>query len=121
MEVRPVPTQLFTTEAHGETTQIRLHLAGTRGPEMISQLDRELTHWLSQNGGRHLVLDFSDLPSLTSDFLAKLIGWQRQIQASGGSVRLTGLNPTLLELFEITRLSRKFQIITDATSRPTGG
>ncbi|MFN8856595.1 MAG: STAS domain-containing protein [Planctomycetaceae bacterium] len=113
------PHRLFTTEDHEDSLRICLQVPGIRGPESISQLDRELTQWLSLQTGRSVVLDFSDLVSVTSDFLAKLIGWQRQIVGAGGNLRLAGLNSDLRELFEITRLSKRFEIISDDRTRHT--
>jgi anti-anti-sigma regulatory factor len=84
------------------------------GSELTSQMDRELVSWLTTHPSAQVVFDFSALGYVTSDFLAKLIGWQAKIRQGQGRLKLCGLGAPLQELFEATKLSKKIEVLADA-------
>ena len=59
---------------------------------------------------RHLGLDFSRFDFLSSAALVKLITLDKKAKANGGSLKLRNVRPEVLEIFQITRLDRLFQI-----------
>lgn len=104
----------FEVRQQAAVTIIRFRDSRHFTPERITQIDRELSEWLAAHPASQVVLDFSALGYVSSDFLAKLIGWQSRIQQGRGRLKLCGLGAPLQELFEVTKLSRKFEIAPDA-------
>lgn len=56
-------------------------------------------------GGKKLIIDFSTLDYISSAGLRVLLGTAKQLQRSGGALRLFGLNETVREVFEISGFS----------------
>jgi anti-sigma B factor antagonist len=63
------------------------------------------------DGGRtSLVLDLSDVTFIDSTGLSVLLNALRRVTRAGGRMALVCTNPTVLRLFEITRLDTTFDI-----------
>ncbi len=56
-------------------------------------------------GARKVALDFSGLDYISSAGLRVLLGAAKQIRASGGTLRMFGLNQSVREVFEISGFS----------------
>lgn len=56
-------------------------------------------------GARKLIVDFTALDYISSAGLRVLLGTAKQLQRSGGALRLFGLNETVREVFEISGFS----------------
>jgi anti-sigma B factor antagonist len=61
-----------------------------------------------------LVLDLSDVEFIDSTGLSVLLNALRRVTRAGGRMALVCTNPTVLRLFEITRLDSTFAIHADA-------
>ena len=61
-------------------------------------------------GRRGLVLDLSSVMFIDSTGLSVLLNALRRLTRAGGSMALVCSNPTVLRLFEITRLDSTFDI-----------
>lgn len=94
-------------------TVIRFRDSRLLAAERITGIDRDLSAWLSAHPGARVVLDLSAVEAVSSDFLAKLIGWRTQVQKHEGRLKLAGLGPALQDLFDATRLSKRFEIESD--------
>jgi anti-sigma B factor antagonist len=57
-----------------------------------------------------LVLDFTDLSYLASAGLRVLVGAQKRLTASGGSLSLLNIRNEVMEVFEVTGLDEVFDI-----------
>ncbi|MDR2617987.1 MAG: STAS domain-containing protein [Treponema sp.] len=57
-----------------------------------------------------LVLDFKDLSYLASAGLRVLVGAQKKLNASGGSLSLLNVRKEVMEVFEVTGLDDIFDI-----------
>jgi anti-anti-sigma factor len=70
----------------------------------VEEMSRQLTGLLDRVRQGQLIVDLSDVNTLTSMILAKFISLNGRVRATGG--RLTLLNPTPIvhEVFKITRL-----------------
>jgi anti-anti-sigma factor len=108
------PPTAIELRPQGAVTVIRFRESRQLGPERITQIDRELSEWLAAHPALPVVLDFSALQYVSSDFLAKLIGWQAKIKQGRGRLKLCGLGAPLQDLFEVTKLSQRFEIAADA-------
>lgn len=103
----------FELQPRESVTVIRFHDSRLLAAERITGIDRDLSAWLTAHPGARVVLDLSAVEAVSSDFLAKLIGWRTQVQKHQGRLKLAGMGPALQELFHVTRLSKKFEIEPD--------
>lgn len=75
------------------------NLDSTTSPEAQKALDAVLA------GARTVALDFSAVDYISSAGLRVLLGAAKQLRASGGTLRLFGLNQSVREVFEISGFS----------------
>src|SRR5439155_5947894 len=105
-EGRPVTTPTIHTlpkvEQGADVTIITFTADPVRDVENV--LARELGGLTTGLGGRHLLLDFTNVNYLNSTELGTLITLHKQIQAVGGRLTLFNLSAQVLMLFTITRL-----------------
>jgi anti-anti-sigma factor len=59
---------------------------------------------------RHAVLDLSQLSMLNSPLLNVVLDLRRKLDASGGTVVLTGISREMKVVLEVTRLDHVFQL-----------
>lgn len=65
---------------------------------------------LLENGDAHLVVDLSDVRFIDSSGLGALLSGYKNATLRSGSFVLTGLQPRVQSMFELTRLHRVFEI-----------
>ncbi len=75
-------------------------------PELADRLNRAIVA-----GRTHIVLDFSEVEFIDSTGLSVLLNALRHLSRQGGALALVCTNPTVLRLFEITRLDATFDIV----------
>ena len=75
------------------------NLDSTTSPEAQKALNAVLA------GARKVALDFSELDYISSAGLRVLLGAAKQLRASGGTLRMFGLNQSVREVFEISGFS----------------
>jgi anti-anti-sigma factor len=75
------------------------NLDSTTAPEAQKALDGVVA------GARTVALDFSSLDYISSAGLRVLLGAAKQLRASGGTLRMFGLNQSVREVFEISGFS----------------
>ncbi len=61
-----------------------------------------------------LILDLSRLDFIDSSGLGTLLWLQRQQALHGGSLKLAGMQPTVLELFRLVRMGKQFALCSTA-------
>lgn len=69
---------------------------------------------LCASGVTRLVVDLSGVDFLDSSGLGALVACLRKVREKHGDIKLAGLRPEVKSIFEITRVSRLFQICADA-------
>jgi len=75
------------------------NLDSTTSPEAQKKLNAVVA------GARKVALDFSELDYISSAGLRVLLGAAKQLRASGGTLRMFGLNQSVREVFEISGFS----------------
>jgi anti-sigma B factor antagonist len=75
-------------------------------PELSEQLNRAIAA-----GKTRLVLDFTDVEFIDSTGLSVLLNALRRLTRRQGALSVVCTNPTVLRLFEITRLDSTFDIV----------
>jgi anti-sigma B factor antagonist len=112
--LRQVPTMSIlphfelSSESHGARTHV-IHVKGeihvATAKEFAQRLDDAIAHEASQ-----IVLDLTEVEFIDSTGLTVLLNGLRSITLRGGRLALAISNPTVLRLFEITRLDTTFDI-----------
>lgn len=95
-----------------------LRIAGEIDVYTAAELRQQVTH-LADNGTRHIVGDLRGVDFLDSSGLGALVGSLKRLRLLQGSLRLVTSGGRILELFEITGLSRAFVLhpsVLDAIS-----
>lgn len=88
-----------TTRAQGNVTIVSIagSVDSTTSPEAQQALDAVVAQ-----GARKVVVDCAGLDYISSAGLRVLLGLAKQLTASGGALRMCGLNQTVREVFEIS-------------------
>jgi anti-sigma B factor antagonist len=113
-------------ELSSEAVDARTHVIHVKGeihvstaPEFAQRLDEAI----SQDAPA-IVLDLTAVEFIDSTGLSVLLSGLRSVTLRGGRLALAVSNPTVLRLFEITRLDSTFDIeptLGDALRRVAGG
>ena len=105
----PKPKFRVTSEDVDDRTRVlaasgEVHVS--TAPELAEELDAAL-----KAGRTRIVLDFSDVEFIDSTGLSVLLNALRRLGRVDGALSLVCTNPTVLRLFEITRLDATFDIV----------
>ena len=65
---------------------------------------------MEQDNRRSIVLNFTNVEFLSSAALGKLITLDRKVKAHQGRLKLSNIRPEILEVFQITKLNKVFDI-----------
>jgi anti-sigma B factor antagonist len=95
----------FTREDLGDVRVIK-PMGSRLEPESLDSL----VNRLAIRPGTRLVIDFSDVQYLASRVLGDLIRLKKQLDAGRGRLSLRHLHPDLMEVFQISRLDRVFDL-----------
>lgn len=63
---------------------------------------------LAEREGLTVEMDLSELAYISSKAIRVLISFQQAILSKGGSLKVTGAQPAVCEIFEMTGLARSF-------------
>lgn len=81
----------------------------------ISELAQQLFQVVQDNPGLNLLLSFSRVKHFSSALLGTLIRLNKRVSAGGGVFKLCQIRASLLEVFEITKLNKVFEIYRERT------
>jgi anti-sigma B factor antagonist len=76
----------------------------------IQEIGQELGGLIEDLSPPRMVLDFTSVEHLSSAALGMLITLNSRIKDAGGGLSLAAIRPDLLEIFEITKLNRLFDL-----------
>jgi anti-sigma B factor antagonist len=80
-----------------------------RDPEILQEALDELL----QENRINILYDFGNIHYISSSVLGFLITSYRELKAQGGQLKLANVQPSVMNVFEITRLNRILQIFND--------
>jgi anti-sigma B factor antagonist len=105
------PKPKFTVDSEDVDDRTRILSATgevhvSTAPELAEQLNAALSA-----GRTRIVLDFSGVEFIDSTGLSVLLNALRRLGRVDGALSLVCTNPTVLRLFEITRLDATFDIV----------
>ena len=76
----------------------------------IQELGAELFFLIEHDNRRSILLNFENVDFLSSAALGKLITLDRKVKAAQGRLKMSNIRPELLEVFQITKLNKVFDI-----------
>ena len=79
----------------------------------ILELGAELFGLVEQDNRKSLLLNFSGVEFLSSAALGTLITLDRKVKSHRGRMKMSGIRPEILEVFQITKLNKIFDIRKD--------
>jgi anti-sigma B factor antagonist len=80
----------------------------------IQELGAELFGLVEVDNRKTILLDFEGVEFLSSAALGKLITFDRKLKTAKGRLKMCGVAPGILEVFQVTKLNKVFDIRTDA-------
>jgi anti-sigma B factor antagonist len=89
--------------------QVHVSLAGSLYVEGAAGLREKLLEYI-QSGYRDFTVDLKGVDYIDSSGLGVLVAIQKRALQNGGRVIIKGLQGTVKELFEMTRLTKVFDI-----------
>ena len=76
----------------------------------IKRLEQALLPVVKENQERKLVLNFENVRFMSSAFLGLLVKVHKRVVEMGGHLQLLNLDPKIYKVFEITQLTKVFDI-----------
>jgi len=96
-----------------EEGAIRIVSLKGRLDAQVSGLVRERLQKLIEEGAVSLILNLEAVDFLDSSGLGVVVAGLRKIKENKGEIKLAGLRPEVRSIFDITRVTRLFQICAD--------
>jgi len=78
--------------------------------EQIRGLQESFEEVIEKNEAKKLILNFANVKFMTSAFLGLLVRIHKKLCEHGGRLRLSNLDSNLRKVFEITQLTKVFEI-----------
>lgn len=79
----------------------------------IQVIGEQLFSLVDELGRKKILLNFSNVEYLSSAALGKFITLNKKVNGAGGKLILCAIDPTIYEVFEITKLNKVFTIQKD--------
>ncbi len=100
----------LNVDTEGDVTVVELTDRKILDEISIAQIGEQLTILISQQTPPKLVVDFTNVSHMSSSALGMLITLHKRIREKNGHLRLCNVQPSIYEVFVITRLNEIFQI-----------
>jgi anti-sigma B factor antagonist len=104
------PPPLLEFKSSGDVTIVTFTHDDLMDEEVIDYAGRELVELVAGQGCWQLVLNFGAVKRMSTHMLGELIILHKKMQTAGGRMVLCGLNPELIKIFRMTRLTAIFAI-----------
>ena len=76
----------------------------------IAELRESLEPIVEKNGAGRMLLNFANVEFMTSAMLGLLVRLNKKVRERGGKLELCNVNPSIRKVFEITQLTKVFDI-----------
>ncbi len=94
-----------------ETTFVTLQETQILEEEQIKELEKLMMPIVEEAGSEKIVINFANVQFMSSSFLGLLVKIHKRLSEQGGHLALLKVNPTIRRVFEITNLTKVFQIL----------
>jgi anti-sigma B factor antagonist len=108
-------TQRIDVTKTGDVSVVKFRDRKILDEAVIQELGAELFGLVEVDNRKTILLDFAGVEFLSSAALGKLITFDRKVKTAKGRLKICGLTPGILEVFEVTKLNKVFDIRSDAT------
>ena len=78
--------------------------------QQIQDLQKAFAPVVEKNQSNKLILNFANVQFMTSALLGLLVRIHKNVRELGGRTQLSNLDPSLMRIFEITQLTKVFEI-----------
>ena len=103
------PTRLISRVQNGVTI-VHFTEAKVIDQRNINMIGSELTKMAESGAVSKMLINLENVEYLSSAVLGKLISVHKTLRLNKGLLKLCGIGATILEVFEITRLDKVFDI-----------
>lgn len=100
----------LSVSSEGDVTVVELADRKILDEVNIMQIGERLSALVTASEAPKMVLDFTNVAHMSSSALGVLITLHKRIREKNGQLRLCNIQPTIYEIFVITRLSEIFRI-----------
>jgi anti-sigma B factor antagonist len=76
----------------------------------IQVIGEQMYRLVDEHGLRKVILDFESVEHLSSAALGKLINMKKKMDAAGGQLAMCSLRKDLKKIFDVTKLTKVFDI-----------
>ena len=97
----------------GEVTVVKFVDKKILDEASIQELGIELFSLVEHDNRTAILLNVADVEFLSSAALGKLITFDRKVKAAKGRLKMCHIRPEILEVFQITKLNKVFDIRGD--------
>jgi anti-sigma B factor antagonist len=105
--------QRLEVEDIGDVTVVNFTDKKILDEQNIQVIGEQLFSLVDELGRKKILLNFSNVEYLSSAALGKFITLNKKVNGSGGKLILCAIDPTIYEVFEITKLNKVFNIQKD--------
>jgi anti-sigma B factor antagonist len=107
------PYRRISVSKVGDVSVVRFQDRKILDEASIQELGLELFALVEQENRKSILLNFTGVEFLSSAALGKLITLDRKVKSHKGRLKLCDIRPEILEVFQITKLNKVFDIRTD--------
>ena len=109
MIVEPTDERIFVQ--HGvDVTFVTLNDEEILAEQHVKELEEEIMSVVEQAKRENMMLDFCNVRFMTSAFLGLLVKVHKRVCERGGHLKLRHIDPRIHKVFEITQLTKVFDI-----------
>ncbi|MCP4259657.1 MAG: STAS domain-containing protein [Planctomycetes bacterium] len=107
--MEPIDEKVFVE--HGvDVTIVTFNHKEILSEQYVKELEKELMSVVLRARRENMVLDFCNVKFMTSAFLGLLVKMRNLISERGGNLKLQNIDPSIYKVFEITKLTKIFDI-----------
>lgn len=78
--------------------------------KQLREIQKSFETVIERNDNKKLILDFANVKFMTSAFLGLLIRIHKKVCELGGQIQICNIDPNIRRVFEITQLTKIFDI-----------
>ena len=108
--------ELFDIECVDDVVVVRLSGMQLDSRSAVDELHDELQSLIEEQRPRKLVVSFGRVSHATSQAFGRLVHIQKQIEESGGMIKLCEIHPAIRNAFNVLDLDGRFSPIHDCES-----
>ncbi|MHC4229142.1 MAG: STAS domain-containing protein [Planctomycetota bacterium] len=107
--MEPIEEKIFVQ--HGvDVTFVTFNDEEILAEQHVKELEEEIMTVVEQAKRQNMMMDFCNIKFMTSAFLGLLIKVHKRLREREGHLKLRHIDPKIYKVFEITQLTRVFDI-----------